>query len=108
MNPAWGADMTDYVTKAEGMCSKCRLPCPDKNDAYLYHGYFCGVDFDIKYNYNCGRTQDDIALLRGLPSELLKDYLPEERRTPTELKAVILDELEQRGEYKKPKEAMRL
>lgn len=98
MNPEWGADMTDYVTKTEGICSKCHLQCQDKNDVYLYHGYFCAVDFDIKYNYNSGRTQKAIDLLRGLPSELLNDYLPEERRTPANLKAVILDELHKRNE----------
>lgn len=108
MNLGWGAYMTDYVTKAEGMCDKCRLTCQDKNDAYFYYGYICSADSDIKYNYNSGRTQKAIDLLRGLPSELLKSYLQEELRTPTELKAVILDELENRGEYEKPKEAMRL
>lgn len=96
MSGVWGADMTDYVTKAEGMCSKCYLPCQDKNDACFYYGYFCGADFDIKYNYNCGAMQRAIDLLRGLPSELLKGYLSEERRTPTALKVVILDELQTR------------
>lgn len=108
MSGVWGADMTDYVTKAEGTCSKCRLPCQDKNDAYFYYGYFCGADFDIKYNYNSSRMQRAIDLLRGLPSELLKDYLDEERRTPTTLKVVILEELECRGEYEKMQETMRL
>lgn len=104
MNPEWGARSTDYVTKAEGMCDKCRLPCQDKNDVYFYYGYSCGADCDIKYDYTHGRTQDAITLLRGLPSELLCDYLHEERRTPTELKAVILDELQAREK----EEAMRI
>ncbi len=108
MNPVWGAYMTDYITKMEGVCDKCRLPCQDKNDRYFYYGYTCGADFDIKYNYNSGRTQRAIDLLRDLPSELLKDYLDEERQTPANLKAVILDELKCREEYKKSQEVMRL
>lgn len=104
MNPAWGASSTDYVVKGDGMCAKCRLPCQDKNDAFFYYGYICAADCDIKHAYTYGRAHDAIDLLRGLPSELLKDYLPEERRTPAELKAVILDELQAR--YKE--EAMRL
>lgn len=103
MNPAWGARSTDYVTKAEGMCGKCRLSCQDKDDAYFYYGYICAADRDIKHDYTYGRPHDAIALLRGLPSELLKDYLPEERRTPTELKAVILDELQQREKEETPR-----
>lgn len=65
--------------------------------------YLCAADSDIKRAYDYGRTQDAIALLRGLPSELLKDYLSEDRRTPTELKAVILDELQQREKEDKPR-----
>lgn len=96
MSQAWGALTTDYVVKGDGMCAKCRLPCQDKNDVYFYYGYICGADCDIKHDYTHGRTHEAIALLRGLPSELLKDYLNEERRTPTELVAVILDELQAR------------
>lgn len=108
MSGVWGADMTDYITKIEGVCEKCRLPCQDKNDQYFYYGYTCGADFDIKYNYNSGRMKRAIDLLRGLPSELLKDYLDEERRTPTALKVVILNELKCRGEYEKMPEVMKL
>lgn len=103
MTPEWGALTTDYVTKAEGMCDKCRLPCQDKDGVCFYYGYSCGADCDIKYDYTHGRAHDAIALLRGLPSELLKEYLPEERRTPTELVAVILDELQQREKEDKPR-----
>ncbi len=98
MTPEWGALTTDYVAKMEGMCSKCRLSCQDKNDVYCFYDNICAADYDIKHDYTYGRLQDAIALLRGLPSELLKDYLPEERRTPTVLKVVILDELQKRNE----------
>lgn len=108
MNPEWGICLTDYIAKQEGMCDKCRLSCQGKYDQYFYYGYICAVDLDIKFDYNHGRVQDAIDLLRGLPSELLKDYLNEERRTPTELVVVILDELECRREYEKMPEAMRL
>lgn len=98
MNPEWGGRWTDYVTKAEGTCCKCRLSCQNKNDVHCYYGYICAADGDIKYDYTHGRAHEAIALLRGLPSELLKDYLSEKRRTPAELKAVILDELQIRNE----------
>lgn len=103
MSQVWGSMITDYVTKGDGMCEKCRLPCQDKNDAYFYYSYICGADCDIKHDYTHGRPQDAISLLRGMPSELLKDYLPEERRTPTELKAVILDELQAREKEDTPR-----
>lgn len=104
MKQEWGARGTDFITKMEGMCSKCHLSCQDKNDVYLFYGNLCAADCDIKHDYNYGRIQDAIELLRGMPSELLQDYLPEERRTPTELKAVILDELQAREK----EEAMRI
>lgn len=98
MNTAWGELKTDYVAKMEGMCSKCHLSCQDKNDVYCFYDNICAADYDVKHDYTYGRLQDAIALLRGLPSELLKDYLSEKRRTPAELKAVILDELQIRNE----------
>ena len=100
MSPEWGELMTDYVNKAEDMCEKCRRPCKDRNFEYVYVfcGFSCCEDYVIKNYYNHGMPQDAIALLRGLPSELLKDYLSEKRRTPAELKAVILDELQIRNE----------
>ena len=70
------------------MCSKCRLSCQDKNDVYFYYGYVCAADCDIKHDYTYGRPHDAIALLRGLPSEF---------------KAVILDELQQREKEDKPR-----
>lgn len=98
MNPEWGARRTDYVTKMEGVCEKCNLPCPYKDGSHFYFGSICVAAWDIKYDYTHGRPRDAIALLRCLPSELLKDYLSDERRTPTELKTVILDELQKRNE----------
>ncbi len=94
MSGVWGSTRTDYITKLEGACGRCH------QQNYICRNliYLCAADSDIKSAYGRGRTQDAIALLRGLPSELLKDYLPEERRTPTELKAVILDELQIRNE----------
>lgn len=103
MSQAWGARGTDYITKTEGMCDKCRQPCPCKNDPYFRYGYTCAADYEIKYCYSQGMPQDAIELLRDMPSELLKDYLPEERRTPTELKAVILDELQAREKEDTPR-----
>lgn len=108
MNPTWGVYMTDYIIKIEGVCDKCNIPCQDRGDRYLFFGYTCAADFDIKYNYNCGRMQKAIELLRDLPSDLLEGYLLKECRTPTELKTVILDELKCRREYKKSQEIMRL
>lgn len=104
MSGVWGSMSTDYITKREGVCGRCRLSCQDKDDAYFYYGYLCAADCDIKHDYTHGRTKDAITLLRGLPSELLCDYLHKERRTPTELKAVILDELQAREK----EESMRL
>lgn len=104
MGRVWGSMRTDYITKLEGACGRCH------QQKYMCHHliYLCAADNYIKSAYDRGRTQDAIALLRSLPTEALKDYLPEERRTPAELVAVILDELEQRGDYEKPQEAMRL
>lgn len=108
----WGARTTDFIIQngscMKGMCDKCRLPCQYKNDPYFYYSYICGADCAIKQRYYNGKTENAIALLRCMPSKLLEDYLPKERRTPTELKAIILDELECRGEYEKPQEVMRL
>lgn len=103
MSQAWGARGTDYINKTEGMCDKCRQPCPCKNDPYFRYGYTCAADYEIKYCYSQGMPQDAIELLRDMPSELLKDYLPEERRTPTELVAVILDELQARDKENTPR-----
>lgn len=100
MSQEWGAQMTDYVNKSEDMCDKCRRPCKDRNFEYAYAfcGFSCCEDYVIKNNYNRGRVQEAVVLLRVLPSEMLNDYLREERRTPTELKVVILDELQKRNE----------
>lgn len=92
MSGVWGSMITDYITKMESACVRCH----QQKNICRHLVYLCAADSDIKSTYDRGSTQDAIALLRGLPSELLKDYLPEERRTPTELKAVILDELQQR------------
>lgn len=90
---------TDYITKLEGACGRCH------QQKYMcrHFVYLCAADSDIKSAYDRGATKCAIALLRGLPSELLKDYLPEERRTPTELKAVILDELQAREKEDTPR-----
>ena len=96
----WGALATDYIPKSESACSRCsqrRYRCALSN-------YTCEEDGDIKYDYNHGRTQNAIKMMRDLPSEMLKGYLCEERRTPIELKAVILDELQAREK----EEVMRL
>ena len=100
MRQVWGSMRTDYITKLEGACVRCH------QQKYMCRHLInlCAADSDIKRAYDYGRTQDAIALLRGLPSELLKDYLPEERRTPTGLKAAILDELQAREK----EEGMRL
>ena len=90
MNQVWGSISTDYIAK---LCKGCHILCPDHGDVFNYFGSICRADADIKYYYTHGRAQDAIDLMRYLPADALKDYLPEERRTPTELKAVILDEL---------------
>lgn len=99
MSQVWGSMDTDYIPKRMATCARCsqrRYKCANS-------GYICAADCDIKYYYTNGRTQDAIALLRGLPSDLLKDYLSEKSRTPSELKAVILDELQQREKEDKPR-----
>lgn len=93
MRQVWGSISTDYIAK---LCKGCYILCPDYGDVSNDFGSICRADADIKYYYTHGRTQDAIDLLRYLPADALKDYLPEERRTPTELKAVILDELQAR------------
>ena len=99
MSGEWGSMRTDYITKREGACVRCH----QRKYMCRHLVYLCAADSDIKGAYARGGTKSAIALLRGLPSELLKDYLPEERRTPTELKAVILDELQQREKEDKPR-----
>lgn len=97
MRQEWRSMDTDYIQKRMAACARCsqrRYKCANSS-------YICSADCDIKYYYTHGRMQDAIELLRGLPSEMLKDYLPEERRTPTELKAVILDELQRREKEEK-------
>lgn len=95
----WGALVNDYIPKREDVCERCsqrRYRCALSN-------YTCEEDGDIKYDYNHGRPQNAIKMLRCLPTDALKDYLAEERRTPTELKAVILDELQAREKEDTPR-----
>lgn len=93
MSEVWGGKTTDYIAKRESVCARCR-----QQRSICDFWYLCVVDIDIKFDYKHGSTKNAIALLRGLPSELLKDYLSEKRRTPADLKAVILDELQIRNE----------
>lgn len=88
----WGSVGTDYIPKRESICAQCCQKTDICNDTM----YACDADFDIKYHYKYGRTKKAMDILRCLPTEALKAYLPEERRTPTELVAVILDELQVR------------
>ena len=88
----WGSMATDYILKRESMCARC---C-QQTDICNSTVYTCDADYDIKYHYKYGRTKKAMDMLRRLPTEALKAYLPEERRTPIELKAVILDELQAR------------
>lgn len=100
MSKAWGYMDTDYIPKREDACAKCRqkiIICEIEES-------LCIGDRDIKHKYWLGETKEAMDTLRCLPTEALKDYLPEERRVPTELKAVILDELQQREK----EEVMRL
>lgn len=99
MSQAWGAMDTDYIPKRGDVCARCR----QRKYKCANSGYICASDCDIKYDYKHGRAKKAMDLLRGLPSEMLKDYLPEERRTPVALKAVILDELQQRDKEDKPR-----
>lgn len=99
MSKAWGYMDTDYIPKREDACAKCRQPsiiCEIVES-------LCTGDRDIKHKYWLGRTKEAMETLRSLPTEALKDYLPEERRTPTELKAVILDELQAREKEDTPR-----
>lgn len=100
MSQVWGSISTDYIAK---LCNGCHILCPDYGDVSNYFGTICRADADIKYYYTHGRTQDAIDLMRYLPADALKDYLPEERRTPTELKVVILDELQAREKEDTPR-----
>lgn len=95
----WGALVSDYIRKREGACARCS----QRRDRCTYSDYICEADGEIKYAYKHGRTKKAMDQLRGLPSELLCDYLNEEHRTPTELKAVILDELQQREKEDTPR-----
>lgn len=94
MSKVWGSMSTDYITKREDVCARCR----QRRVLCDFRASSCDADFDIKYDYWHGRTKKAMDTLRFLPTGALKDYLPEERRTPTELKAVILDELQIRNE----------
>lgn len=94
MGRVWGSMIIDYITKREDVCARCNQ---QKFECKCFGG-LCEADCDIKRDYKHGRTQAAIDMLRSLPTEALKDYLPEERRTPTELVAVILDELQKRNE----------
>lgn len=90
----------DYIPKREDVCARCRPP----SIMCEIRASICEADLGIKHDYWLGRTKEAMDMLRSLPTEALKDYLPEERRTPKELKAVILDELQAREKD----EAMRL
>ena len=90
---------TDYIPKRENVCARCRqrrILCDLKSSS-------CYADLAIKHDYWLGRTKKAMDTLRSLPTEALKDYLPEERRTPAELKAVILDELQAREKEDTPR-----
>lgn len=99
MSGVWGSMDTDYIPKREGACAKCRLP----SIMCEIRASICEADLGIKHDYWLGRVKKAMDTLRRLPTESLKDYLPEERRTPTELVAVILDELQQREKEETPR-----
>lgn len=99
MSGAWGYMDTDYIPKREDECAKCRRP----SIICEFVESLCIGDRDIKHKYWLGETKEAMDALRRLPTESLKDYLPEERRTPTELKAVILDELQAREKEEQPR-----
>lgn len=99
MSGAWGYMDTDYIPKREDACAKCRRP----SIICEFVESLCIGDRDIKHKYWLGETKEAMDALRRLPTESLKDYLPEERRTPTELKAVILDELQAREKEEQPR-----
>lgn len=99
MSGIWGSMDTDYITKREDVCARCRqrrILCEFKPPS-------CDADLGIKHDYWLGRTKKAMDTLRCLPTDVLKDYLPDERRTPTELKAVILDELQAREKEGTPR-----
>ena len=96
----WGVMTTDWIPKRESMCARCCQQTDICNDTV----YICDADYDIKFHYKYGRTKKAMDMLRRLPTEALKAYLSNERRTPIELKAVILDELQAREK----EEVMRL
>lgn len=62
----------------------------------LWHG--CIVDVAVKQAYNDGNNTAVNKFLRKLPSEMLKLYLDDGLRSPTEISAIILDELQKRNE----------
>lgn len=75
-----------------------RAPLNIIGDCFVYANLFFGKeknDFDqIKQAVSC------------MSGEMIKECLGIEERT--DIKAIMLDELEHRGEYEKPQEAMRL
>lgn len=100
MSKVWGSMSTDYIIKREDVCARCR----QRRILCDFRASSCDADFDIKYDYWHGRTKKAMDTLRCLPIEVLKDCLPEEQRTPKELKVAILDELQVREK----EETMRL
>lgn len=92
MSQPWGSMDADYIQKREDVCARCRLP----SIMCEIRASICEADLGIKHDYWLGRVKKAMDTLRCLPTCALKDYLLEERRTPKELKAVILDELQVR------------
>lgn len=95
----WGSMTADYIPKREA-CERCS----QKRYLCMQSAWICLADCDIKYDYKNGRKKKVMDMLRCLPTDALKEYMSEACRTPTELKAVILDELQAREK----EEAMRL
>lgn len=67
-------------------------------------------DCAVYVNFFDGKDKNDFDQIKQaifcMSSEMIKERLNIEERT--DIKAMMLDELEQRGEYEKPQEAMRL
>lgn len=68
------------------------------------------VDCFVYANLFFGKDKNDFDQIKNaifcMTSEMIMECLAIENRT--DIKAIMLDELEQRGEYEKPQEAMRL
>ena len=86
MSTPWGDAKGDYIQRELTSCSTCKYQCE-------YNMDICYLDLWTKIKIKAGRDREAIELIRELPSSYLRQYLDDKCRTPTDIIAVILDEL---------------